>query len=110
VIVVTVPAAPTPPAPPAAGSIDFAWKVGRIQIGHFIGSLINFLLVAFAIFVIVVKMLGNVVKRITPVSPTEPTTKECPRCLSNIPHRATKCPFCTADLDPPAATVPDAVA
>lgn len=99
------PAAAPPPAPPAAGApntqaVDFSWTIGRIRIGNFIAQLINFLLVAFAVFVTMVKLLGSVMKRAsgsTP-APSEPTTKECPMCLSNIPLKAKKCAYCTADL------------
>jgi large conductance mechanosensitive channel len=105
-------AAPAPPPPPAATPapppkqekpVEIAWTIGRIKIGNFIGSLINFLLVAMAVFLVIVKLLGSVMKRVggTP-GPSEPTTKECPFCLSVIPIKARKCSQCTADL--PAST------
>ncbi len=103
------PAAPAPPAaaPPADEKpVNIDWKIGRINIGNFIGQLINFVLIAFAVFLVIVKMLGSVMKRVggTP-KPSEPTTKECPYCLSVIPIRAVKCANCTADL-PTAGTAP----
>jgi large conductance mechanosensitive channel len=98
---------PPPPAPapttekPPEKAVNFEWKIGRIKIGHFIGELINFVIIAFAVFLIVVKLLGSVMKKVggTP-APEEPTTKECPKCLSIIPIKATKCAHCTADLGP----------
>lgn len=107
-------AAPPPAAPPPATTatptpdakaVDFTWTIGRIRIGNFIAELLNFLLIAFAVFLVIVKMLGSVVKRVggTP-SPSEPTTRECPYCLSVIPIKATKCAFCTADQPAPSAT------
>ena len=98
--------APAPaPAPAAAEGkpVDFSWTIGRIRIGNFIAELLNFLIVAFAVFIIIVKLLGSVMKRVggTP-APSEPTTKECPFCLSVIPIKARKCAQCTADL--PAST------
>ena len=83
--------------------VDITWTIGRIKIGNFIGSLINFLLVAAAVFLVIVKLLGSVMKKVggTP-QPSEPTTKECPFCLSIIPIKARKCSQCTADL--PAST------
>lgn len=92
-------AAPPAPAPSDQRPVDITWTIGRIKIGDFIGELINFILVAFAVFVTIVKLLGSVVKRVggTP-APSEPTTKECPYCLSVIPLKARKCSFCTADL------------
>ena len=97
------PAAPAaaPPAAPDARPVDISWTIGRIRIGNFVGELINFMLIAFAVFLVIVKLLGSVMKRVggTP-KPSEPTTKECPFCLSVIPIRARKCAACTADLPP----------
>lgn len=106
------PEAPAAAAPPAAAPpaddkpVNIDWKIGRINIGNFIGQLINFVLIAFAVFLVIVKLLGNVMKRVggTP-KPSEPTTKECPFCLSVIPIKAVKCANCTADL-PTAGTAP----
>ena len=78
--------------------VEITWTIGRIKIGNFIGSLINFVLVAFAVFVVIVKLLGSVMKRMGPQTPAEgPTTKECPYCLSVIPIKAAKCSACTSD-------------
>lgn len=93
------PAAPAPDAEPMA--VDFSWKIGRLQIGHFIAELINFMLVAFAVFLLMVKMVGSVAKNvIRHAQPSEPTTKECPECLSVIPYKAKRCCHCTAVLPP----------
>jgi large conductance mechanosensitive channel len=75
------------------------WKLGTLKIGNFIGAVINFLIVAFAVFIVIVKLVGGMVKKVgsTP-APSEPTTKECPMCLSVIPLKAVKCAHCTADL------------
>ena len=80
------------------------WKIGPVNIGNFIAELLNFILIALAVFVTIVKLLGSVMKRVggTP-KPEEPTTKECPFCLSVIPIRARKCAHCTADLPAEAA-------
>lgn len=63
-----------------------------INIGVFINTVIDFVIVAFAIF-IVVKQL-NRLKKAPP--PADPTTKDCPHCLSSIPIKATKCAHCTS--------------
>ena len=104
-LTVAIQKATPPPAPPAAQpekAVEFTWMVGRFKIGDFIGAVINFLLIAFAVFIFVVKLLGSVMKRIgsTP-SPSEPTTRECPLCLSVIPIRAKRCAYCAADLPNP---------
>lgn len=108
--VVAAPAPPPPaPAPPPAEAkeassdkaVDIDLKLGRINLGGFIASLINFVLVAFAVFIMIVKALGSVMKKVggTP-SPSEPTTKECGECLSIIPIKARRCAYCTA-VQPP---------
>lgn len=78
------------------------WSVmlrgSEVKIGLFVGAVVNFLLVAAVIFLIIVKILGSVLKRVAPPASSEPTQKECPLCLSNIPIKARKCSHCTADL------------
>jgi large conductance mechanosensitive channel len=65
-----------------------------IAYGAFINTVINFIIVAFAIF-IVIKQL-NRLKRPAPAAPA--TTKDCPRCATAIPLKATRCPNCTSEL------------
>ena len=80
-----------------------------MKIGNFIGELINFVLIALAVFLVIVKLLGSVMKRVGgTAAPSEPTTKECPYCLSLIPSKARKCSQCTADLpvEKPVANAP----
>ena len=98
VVVAVAPPVPTTP-PKDDKAIEIEWKIGPINIGKFIGSLINFVIVAFAVFITMVKVVGSVMKRVggTPAA-SEPTTKECPKCLSVIPLKATKCAHCTADI------------
>lgn len=77
------------------------WHIWFFPIGHLLNQLLNFLIVALAVFLTVVKLSQAVVKRTRePVAPGEPTTKECPYCLSVIPIKARKCAHCTADLEP----------
>jgi large conductance mechanosensitive channel len=97
-------AAPAPAAAPASKPdetkpVQLNWEIGGIKIGNFIAELLNFILIALAVFVTIVKLLGSVMKRVggTP-APSEPMTKECPFCLSVIPVKARKCAHCTADL------------
>src|SRR4051794_29337403 len=67
-----------------------------IAYGQFINDVLNFLIIAFVIFLIV-KWYNRI--KAEPASATAtPTTKDCPRCLSTIPIGATKCAHCTADL------------
>ncbi|MDB5174517.1 MAG: Large-conductance mechanosensitive channel [Phycisphaerales bacterium] len=99
--VVAPPSPPPPAAKPPEQAVEFTWMLGRIRIGDFIGALLNFVIIAFAVFIVIVKILGSVMKKVggTP-KPSEPTTKECPECLSLIPFKAKRCAFCTA-IQPP---------
>ncbi len=73
-----------------------AWMIGPVKIGTFLGDMLDFVIVAAAVFVLVVKLIGVVVKKAPPAA--GPALKECPMCLSNIPLKARKCAHCTADL------------
>ncbi len=74
-----------------------AVKAGAItwNYGNFITLLINFLIVAFAIFLIVKGV--NKMKRPAPTA--TPVSKECPACAMTIPMKATRCPHCTTELN-----------
>jgi large conductance mechanosensitive channel len=77
-----------------------SWAIGRIRIGHVLADLLNFSLVALAVFLVIVKLLGAVMRATAkPAAPAAPVMKECPRCISMISIKATKCPHCTADLE-----------
>jgi large conductance mechanosensitive channel len=62
-----------------------------INYGIFINAVIDFLIVAFVIFVMV-RQINRIVKR------PEATTKECPLCCTSVPIKAVKCPHCTSDI------------
>ncbi len=71
----------------------------EIKTGLFLGSLIDFLIVALVVFLIVVKLVGAMVKKAAPApAASMPTSKECPRCLMTIPIKASKCGHCTSDV------------
>jgi large conductance mechanosensitive channel len=65
-----------------------------IAYGNFLNTVINFVIVAFAVFLLVKQM--NRLKKPTP--PAVPTTKDCPFCLSSVPLKAIRCSFCTSEL------------
>lgn len=66
-----------------------------INYGLFLNTIIDFLIVAFIIFLIV-----REINRLTPkpATPAEPATRECPYCCSTIPVKASRCPNCTSEL------------
>ena len=67
-----------------------------LNYGLFVNTVVNFLIVAFAIFYVVRGM--NSLKKKEEATPAAPTTKECPHCLSAIPVKATRCGHCTSEL------------
>ena len=75
-----------------------AKKAGAVALsyGAFINTIISFIIVAFSVFFLVKGM--NKLKRQQEAPPAEPTTKECPHCLSTIPIKATRCAHCTSNL------------
>ena len=66
-----------------------------MNMGVFINSVISFLIVAFAVFLLIKQI--NALKR-AEEAPAVPTTKECSFCFSVIPIKATRCPSCTSEL------------
>ena len=107
------------------GRIDFSDMVltvgnASIKYGNFITTIVNFLIIAFSIFLVVryinrldkLKDLGeNIASKVdkkgklkkhkkdkTPEKPAVPITKTCPYCLSEVKYKASKCPHCTSDL------------
>lgn len=94
----------TPEGPYA--TLAAAQSAGAVTIayGVFANALISFLIVAFAVFMLVkgVNRLRAVYEE--PAAPATPTTRSCPWCCSVIPLQATRCPQCTSQLDPPPTT------
>ena len=67
-----------------------------LNYGIFLNAVISFLIVAFAVFMLVRSI--NVLRRQEKALPAEPTTKECPYCISTIAISASRCPNCTSEL------------
>ena len=82
----------------AIESLAAAQEAGAVTInwGVFINTIISFIIVAFAIFLLIRAL--NKLKREEEAPAEEPTTKDCPHCLSTIPIKATRCGYCTSDL------------
>ena len=84
------------PAPYASLADAKAAGAVTMNIGVFINTIISFLIVAFAVFMVVKNI--NRMKREEQAPPAAPTTKDCPFCLSAVPIKAIKCGHCTSDL------------
>lgn len=92
------------------GHVDFsklAINLGdelTIKYGAFITALINFVILAFVVFIVIrsINKLNEKLKALPLIKKEEvieePTTKVCPYCQSEISIKATKCPHCTSDL------------
>ncbi|NQV24285.1 MAG: large-conductance mechanosensitive channel protein MscL [Rhodopirellula sp.] len=98
-----------PPIGMALGNVDFSKlaitlsektaeaEAVTIKYGLFINTVLDFVIVAFCIFMVIKGM--NQMKSQEPEPAKEPTTKDCPKCCSNIPIKATRCPNCTSEID-----------
>jgi large conductance mechanosensitive channel len=67
-----------------------------INYGIFINTVLDFIIVAFAIFMAIKAM--NSLKKKEEEAPAEPTSKECPECLSEIPLAARRCKYCASEV------------
>jgi large conductance mechanosensitive channel len=67
-----------------------------VNYGVFLNAVISFLIVGFAVFLLVKGV--NSMRRKEEEPATEPTTKDCPFCCTSIPIEATRCPHCTSEL------------
>ena len=79
-------------------NLEQAKTAGAVTLnyGIFLNNVVSFLLVAFAVF-LVVRMV-NRLRRDEAESPSSPTSKNCPFCVTEIPLAAVRCPHCTSEL------------
>ena len=86
-----------PPGPYA--SLAAAQEAGAVTInyGVFINAIVNLLIIAAAVFFLIVRPVARMQARKKAEEPA-PTTKECPYCFSAIPIKASRCPNCTSEL------------
>lgn len=87
------------------GKTDFSQLTAKVgggvfKYGDFINALISFIIIAAAIYFLVVLPMQKLLARRRTDTAAGPTTRECPRCLSSVPQAATRCAFCTSDLTP----------
>ena len=84
------------------GGVNFAelsFTIGEavVKWGAFVQAIIDFLVIAFVIFMII-RAANKTKKKEEPAPPAEPTTKDCPYCFTTIAIKATRCPNCTSEL------------
>jgi large conductance mechanosensitive channel len=78
----------------------------KILVGSFLTVLVSFVILAAVIFFFVVKPVNWLMSRRKTELPADPTTRDCPYCVSSIPVKATRCPFCTSDVTAAAVSTP----
>ena len=86
---------------PDFSAIKFTINGSLFAVGDFINALVSFVLVAAAIYFFVVAPVNAIMARARRgEAPPDPTTKQCPECLSTIPIQARRCAFCTSPVSP----------
>jgi large conductance mechanosensitive channel len=72
-----------------------------LKYGDLLGAVLDFFVVALALFLIVSRIVKAAEAKFTgPHPPEAPATRECPACCETVPVRATRCKFCTSELKP----------
>jgi large conductance mechanosensitive channel len=79
-------------------NIKFTVNGSIFAIGDFLNTVISFLMISLVVFFMIVRPVNYLMSRRKTELPADPTTRECPRCLSSIPVKATRCAFCTSDV------------
>lgn len=84
---------------------QYYWVINgsHILVGTFLTAVVQFLIIAAVIFFVVLQPINALMARRKTELPADPTTRDCPYCLSSIPIKATRCPFCTSEVAPVAA-------
>ena len=84
---------------PDFSGIFFTVNASKFMLGDFINAIVSFLLIAAAIYFFVVLPVNTIMARMKRgEAPPDPTTKQCPECLSSIPIAARRCAFCTSEV------------
>lgn len=74
-------------------------NAATLNYGLFLNSVIDFVIIAFSIFIVIKQLNRFKRKQVQEVEKAPETTKECPHCISAIPIKATRCPNCTSMLE-----------
>lgn len=84
---------------PDFSAIVFTVNGSKFPIGDFINALVSFILIGTAVYFLVVLPVNTLIARLKRgEGPVDPTTKNCPECLSEVPIAARRCKFCTSAL------------
>ena len=83
---------------PDFSALKFTINHSQFLYGDFFNALVSFLIVAAVVFFFVVRPVTFLMSRRKTELPPDPTTRECPYCLSSIPMKASRCAFCTSEV------------
>jgi large conductance mechanosensitive channel len=84
---------------PDFSAIQFSINGSKFLVGDFINALVSFLMISAAVYFFVIVPVNALTARMRRgQAPPDPTTKECPECLSTIPIAARRCSFCTTPV------------
>jgi large conductance mechanosensitive channel len=79
-------------------ALYFTINNSRFLIGDFVNAIISFVIIAAVIYFFIVAPMNRILAKIKKGEKVDPTEKQCPFCLSQIPIKATKCKFCTSSV------------
>ncbi len=85
---------------PDFSAIQLTVNGSKFLVGDFINAVVSFVLIAAAIYYLVVLPVNALVSRAHKEPPADPSTKKCPECLSEVPIGAKRCAFCTSQISP----------
>jgi large conductance mechanosensitive channel len=83
---------------PDFSGLSFTIHSSHFLYGAFLNALISFVVIAAVVFFLVVRPVNSLLARRRTEPPVDEQTRECPECLSEIPVRASRCAFCTAQI------------
>jgi large conductance mechanosensitive channel len=83
---------------PDFSSLSFTIHKSHFLYGAFINALITFVVIAAAVFFLVVKPVNALMARRKTETPVDEQTRQCPQCLSEVPVLARRCAFCTSEI------------
>src|SRR4051794_18007464 len=81
-------------------SLHFTIGGGVFKYGHFLNTVLTFVVIAAVVFFFVVVPINHLMSRRRTEPDVESTVRDCPECLSSIPKEARRCAFCTAEVAP----------
>ena len=89
---------------PDFSRLSFTINGSRFGYGALLNALISFALIAAVVFFLVIKTINALTAHLKPERPVDQPTRACPECLSDIPEKARRCAFCTAEVGAAPAT------